>query len=470
MAILLTHDCIEQICYHINDDITTLHSCILLNRTWSSVAIDYLWREPFAEIKPESLKKIIDTYFLFMQSQQAKSHSPLFQYPSYLRQVNLILFHKAIANWVKDNQKEDSIYRMVNAFVQIIILHSNRLTSIVIDDVNGEWAGRELGRGLGTLLEKFIQSNVIWQNIRKLHIEIKSFCLRFLLPASEVLEEVNVAQLWYKEDCTELGKFLRRQKKLKNLTIHITGGFQLFISSLNGNEVPALRKLEFDNIIYWDTPITFLNHFPNLEYLEFKNCGKVTIEINPDVPICRHLLSLLLSETVIPVAALYYILQDGSKLHSFQYTGVNIPTRDLDVILTLLGRNCPSLKILDIQIQKQNIDTLVHSLTTLTKLKELKLWYPENFSRYAPLNVENYLENLGSALPNTLDSLDLQANWAFSPECLKKFFKSVNMKLNYLYIGMCDIQHCHVGIIDEFLSKRKLQGKQIKIDYPIGKQ
>lgn len=455
----LTHDCIEQVCYQMNDDIRALHSCILLNRTWCLMAIDFLWREPFVNMNARSLKKIIDTYSLFLPLEQRKS--PLFIYPSYLRQVNIIFFHKAIKTWVEDNKKKESIYRIVKEFADIIILYSNRLTSLVIDDLNEGYSGE----GNLALFQQVIQSNIILENIRKLHIKTKCGCLRHLLPRSEVLEQITVAHLWYKEDSKALGELLLRQKKLKILTIHLSSDFQSFISSLNGKEVPGLTILNLDDIDFWNTSITCLNHFPNLEYLQFEKCQDLMIEINPQVPICRHLVCLLLSETLISLPALGYLLQHASKLYSFQYRGVNIPARDLDIILDLLT-NCHSLKILEINIRKENIYTLVNALRTWTQLEELKLWYPDNFSNQAPLDVEKYLENLGFAIPSTLNSLNLQANWAFSPKCLENFFKAVNMKLNYLYIGMCDIRFSHIAVILEFLSKRRRHGKQIKIDFP----
>ncbi|POG81513.1 hypothetical protein GLOIN_2v1505648, partial [Rhizophagus irregularis DAOM 181602=DAOM 197198] len=46
-ATKLTNYCLEEIFKYLKDDKTTLFSCILINRSWSELAIPILWSRPF---------------------------------------------------------------------------------------------------------------------------------------------------------------------------------------------------------------------------------------------------------------------------------------------------------------------------------------------------------------------------------------------------------------------------------------
>nr|CAG8581739.1 11921_t:CDS:2 [Entrophospora candida] len=43
----LPSDCLSEIFSYLENDMSTLHSCILVNRLWCEIAIKYLWKQPF---------------------------------------------------------------------------------------------------------------------------------------------------------------------------------------------------------------------------------------------------------------------------------------------------------------------------------------------------------------------------------------------------------------------------------------
>src|SRR5438128_11091651 len=47
MAASLPYELLEMILDAYRNDITTLHSCVLINKNWCGVAIQYLWARPF---------------------------------------------------------------------------------------------------------------------------------------------------------------------------------------------------------------------------------------------------------------------------------------------------------------------------------------------------------------------------------------------------------------------------------------
>ncbi|CAG8445654.1 3687_t:CDS:2 [Ambispora leptoticha] len=110
------------------EDIRTLRSSLLVNREWCRCVVPILWRKPFT-LKPQltcSLLKrrtwnIIYVYSLYLDDETKKkllidprnfrdyTKSPLFDYPSLLREVDFIKVYQFISKW-KENAlltKED---------------------------------------------------------------------------------------------------------------------------------------------------------------------------------------------------------------------------------------------------------------------------------------------------------------------------------------------------------------------------
>src|SRR5436305_14433120 len=48
MACLLLSDCLNEIFEHLENDTTTLHSCLLVNRLWCECSVRILWRNIFS--------------------------------------------------------------------------------------------------------------------------------------------------------------------------------------------------------------------------------------------------------------------------------------------------------------------------------------------------------------------------------------------------------------------------------------
>ncbi|GBC04870.1 hypothetical protein RclHR1_05910003 [Rhizophagus clarus] len=111
---------------HLND-ISSLYSCILVNRTWCRIAIPLLWEDPFS-LRDYS---IID-YYLYNLSENDKiklkerginsdlfPSNTLFNYPSFIKCLNTWDLHHSIDYWVADKQN--------NSILDLNLLYSTRL-------------------------------------------------------------------------------------------------------------------------------------------------------------------------------------------------------------------------------------------------------------------------------------------------------------------------------------------------------
>src|SRR5438067_1713067 len=87
---------------YIGNDISSLHSCILVNQFWCCLTIPILWKDPFSAIFRKKLDHhlhFLDVYFLLLNDDDKKafrmykvghrmnsfSFKPLFNYPSFIK-------------------------------------------------------------------------------------------------------------------------------------------------------------------------------------------------------------------------------------------------------------------------------------------------------------------------------------------------------------------------------------------------
>ncbi|CAG8573088.1 126_t:CDS:2 [Acaulospora morrowiae] len=121
----LPPEILENIFHHTN--ISTLHSCILVNRAWCRVAIYILWSQPFKhawKFKEKDTYKILTKstklllcYSRFFHSSERSALgawyidfpssnvdvTPLFEYPYFLRKLNYVTFIFSIERLIKHN-------------------------------------------------------------------------------------------------------------------------------------------------------------------------------------------------------------------------------------------------------------------------------------------------------------------------------------------------------------------------------
>src|SRR5438128_2168511 len=114
MASTLPYELLAMVLQAYENDLYTLHSCILVNRFWCSVAIQYLWAKPFVLLRPGSnLKDKIGNFvrtfiecFTDIDTFKGKSDNPKkkhskkspFDYAVYLKEISLSDTEHLIAN------------------------------------------------------------------------------------------------------------------------------------------------------------------------------------------------------------------------------------------------------------------------------------------------------------------------------------------------------------------------------------
>ncbi|GBB95812.1 hypothetical protein RclHR1_02620003 [Rhizophagus clarus] len=108
----LTNYCLEEIFKYLKDDKPTLFTCILINRSWSEVAIPILWARPFENPMYGNNINIFWTYISCLPIEKKvllankgiklsnPKKKPLFEYTKYLKGFDCLNFQIALSQWV----------------------------------------------------------------------------------------------------------------------------------------------------------------------------------------------------------------------------------------------------------------------------------------------------------------------------------------------------------------------------------
>ncbi|GBB89058.1 hypothetical protein RclHR1_15700005 [Rhizophagus clarus] len=111
---------LSEIIQYFQNDFSTLHSCILVNRLWCRLAIPLLWENPFSIINyypTENYRfRFIETYLVNLNDNdktELNEHAyevkllsnTLFNYPSFIKHLDTRIIDYSITGWVVDIKK-----------------------------------------------------------------------------------------------------------------------------------------------------------------------------------------------------------------------------------------------------------------------------------------------------------------------------------------------------------------------------
>jgi hypothetical protein len=136
----LPYDCLREIILKFSQK-SELHSCALVNRTWCRIAIPLLWQNPFRKQNDSCLKAVVDIYVHFFTPKQRQilqlpdpMTRPLFPYPSFLHQVDTVIFMNAVSEWLGFRHEENKITEFLHVIGRTIMKYSRNLMRINFRD------------------------------------------------------------------------------------------------------------------------------------------------------------------------------------------------------------------------------------------------------------------------------------------------------------------------------------------------
>ena len=112
-------DCLIEILEYLENDTSSLHSCILVNRLWCFFATRILWRRPFENVYPDKYGlSAIGTYISCLSDEEKQFFinydvdvsflvQPLLDYPRYLQRFDCEHFILSVRAWLNSVMIDD---------------------------------------------------------------------------------------------------------------------------------------------------------------------------------------------------------------------------------------------------------------------------------------------------------------------------------------------------------------------------
>ena len=213
------------------NDYKTLHSCILVNRLWCRLAIPLLWEDPFSI--PTKNYQFIEIYLHnFNKDDKTKLNeyginykipsSTLFNYPSFIKCLNLREILVSIENWVSitSNTKKfysDSVRLIYKSLFKSFIKNKAILRTLKVTDVNY----------FNDSVELILQNPNFIHDIKNLKLTTNQF-FTFLTVLSSNCNSISTLYLEFNENIHDIISvekcFLRiinSQKNLEKISLNI---------------------------------------------------------------------------------------------------------------------------------------------------------------------------------------------------------------------------------------------------------
>ncbi|CAB4435110.1 unnamed protein product [Rhizophagus irregularis] len=457
----LNRDVLYLIFEEFQDDENTLHSCLLVNKTWCEIIIPILWKNPWKNLKREKEKSLLNVIISHLSGESKNNlknlginflenlyQKPLFNYISFCRHLNLFKV-KTIINAI-DKDSEKIIIK--NDIFSLFINEHTRFTHLYIPFQVFLIPGTKC---CFSEIEFLSCNTSVNDNILA---ELTEICKS--IKELELIIEVQ-------NNNYQIIKLIKTQKKLFSVSF--------LIDYLYNNADETFRILLENSLIRHANTIQYfkatkqpatqiLSSFVNLRILEL-DC------ISIDTWNCLENLSLpflqILKANQVPIKALTRLIENTSGF----LIEINIDYKNHDElsnkrIIQVIYQNCPYLKYLKIMLINSNILELENLLINCQHLDGLFIIIYNTIGNI--FNWNNLFEILTKSSPITL----FKFKFSFYPsyrqikfESLKLFFDNWKerypMLLQFSQIG---------GNMDDLIEVYKVKGIVKKYDnYLYGK-
>ncbi|EXX67261.1 uncharacterized protein OCT59_000189 [Rhizophagus irregularis] len=475
-----------KIVQYFRKDFSTLYSCILVNRFWCRLAIPLLWEDPFSA--PTKNYHCIEIYsHYFNEDSKAKFNGygiydlvptyTLFNYPSFIKYLNMQNIRHSIGKWIETLMKYDYCNKLGNlvykSLFEIFIgnggnLHSFEVVMAMDSDFNY------------TIMELILQNPNFIYNIRNIKffynynsspsnimniIPFLKFLYSNCYSISSIIFHfhifnVNSNDFSLIEKC--FSQIIISQHNLKMISFGSNDILHNpFLSLKNSLCSNTLNTIIFDSIDFRNIITILQEVFDQLNVLESIHilyCDSLNSNfVQQIIKVIKpfKLKSLFMNE-ILNVESLLLLLQKfGDYLENFGFgfieeTKYDEPKRQL---LEFILKYCTNLIYFDPGTPDDiNIYSLIQSGQNINYLTiELDDFiYHTIYKEYS----SNVLKNLGQVLPSNLEYLCLSIS--FNIHDLKIFLNnSQNIFIKKLLIKNIDGERDILFYIKEYIMKKE---------------
>jgi hypothetical protein len=341
MNFKLNKDIISNILEYLNDE-TSLHSCILINKTWCCITIPIIWKKPFSFKNSKNKKfKIIQTLISCLNEEEKIKlmnkidysldfiiKEPLFKYQNFIKEI------------------------YINDLEYLIELHYNYFYTNIPTNIDLEIFTKNL------LLNMIFKTNF---NIKKLkyYFNYKNY---FKFKQNNFLELLFIN---FKKEIIQ-----NSLKYLENFEIKIEfSNFSNLINLINQRQIMNLLINFFNNLSKTLLNIKYLTIFIKLDNIEISIFNKICEAYSQLIQNQKNLLYLEINELFDANSTTTFTKSIISQSNSLTTLKINY-LRDINILLIILSK-CNNLITLELteyfEIDQETIisSSLAEDLTSI---------------------------------------------------------------------------------------------------------
>ncbi|CAB5200401.1 unnamed protein product [Rhizophagus irregularis] len=259
---------IYEIIKNFQNEYSTLHSCVLVNRLWCRLAIPLLWENPFSittgnynfiEVYLYNLNDYLKTKINNYQIiNNLLPSNTLFNYPSFIKYLNMCNITLSIERWLEANNKTSNsavseFKRLINmSLVKLFIENEVNLHTFKIEINNIHYYDT-----IYDILEIILQNFNFIHNIRNLNLSIVNNHCKSMLIKNRISQIINLHQnlkrilFGYCQNeliLRNLGLILPSKLEYLSLALRMinTNDFEVF---LKDSQDTFFKKLLINNLI-----------------------------------------------------------------------------------------------------------------------------------------------------------------------------------------------------------------------------
>ncbi|EXX60474.1 uncharacterized protein OCT59_000513 [Rhizophagus irregularis] len=433
---------ISEIIQYFRNDLSTLHSCILVNRLWCRLAIPLLWEDPFSMKPPKNY--IIEIYLHNLNEDDKTKLSEhginmelipsntFFNYPNFIKRLNTWKLICSIEKWVSavktlTTEEQFANYFMPETnFLSPLYPHFENITSLIYK----------------SLFKMFIIDNEIKLNTFEIEIitdkdhDYFNDALELILQNSNFICNIKILKLYLSDTIIypfyfqypindnalikkHLSQIINLQQNLKKI-LFSSNNFSIYNSLLkNSNCSNTLNTIIFYSVNFKNMTVLYkiFDQLNVLESIHILYCYSLDTDfiqqiINLTKPF--KLKSLFLDE-VLQIDPLKSLLQkSGDFLENFGFgygLGLYTSNESKQQLLELIIKYCTNIKFFDLPgFDDQNIYSAFELIKNVAQnLNYLSIDFCKlyDFYNYDTKLSSIVLRNLGQILPFKLEYLSL---------------------------------------------------------------
>ncbi|RIA86686.1 hypothetical protein C1645_878524 [Glomus cerebriforme] len=483
MSVTFNTDVLSIILYFLRYNKQTLYSCLFVNRLWCQLTIPILWRDPwtfFYRIEnnsppsiPTQPLKLINTYLSLLPIESIielqknginvpiHSIEPSFNYPMYLRGLDLNYLYKSIIRWIYDKYNEKLSIHPLQKAVSRLKKFGKKVTgrddSIETIDDEDKLKNEQILLIYSKLLSFFFKESPKLSLIR---IKPKKNDIMFsnLINSNEAKKCLSYLTGL---ECVDDHKM---EETYAHLALSNTNIYQIMIHGYQNTKSLAnllsvqkkLQKLYFVNInnispyVYWTTPgvglelqkkahfiiklklegscgfLELLKDFINLEEFSLRCVHKNSCNdrIPLKAPTLRNLKKLEFEyEHKYEINFIANLIRNTRQLTKIIIKGSRISDpNNCNLLLDSIKNYCLQLKICSIPISIIN-PRLISLLESCKNIQRLSLFSIPSENQININYCDNFLVQILESEPVSLHTLEL-INCSFSVEVWEKFLEA----------------------------------------------